>query len=197
MNQKQPIWTTPSYGETEQNILYEHFKEQNEALTARVCRVSNAQGSLPIILNLIRESGAVKVAAAGLSIIDESELERRARAAGINYQVNPPLEFMNTAQLGISQYNLGIAELGTLVQDACDIHTRLASMLPPVHIALVNISKLVRTFEEAIDVLTQTYGAILPEYLAYVTGPSRTSDIECVSTIGVHGPEFLTIVCID
>lgn len=197
MNQNQHIWKAPTYGEIEQNILYEEFKEQNEALTARVCRVSNAEASLSIILNLIRETGASRVAAAGLSMIDETELERRARAAGIEYCTNPSREFMNNAQLGIAGYDLGIAELGTLVQDARSIHTRLVSMLPPAHIALVRTSMLVRTFEDALDIIAKTYGAGLPEFLAYVTGPSRTSDIECVSTIGVHGPEFLMILCID
>jgi L-lactate dehydrogenase complex protein LldG len=92
---------------------------------------------------------------------------------------------------------LGIAELGTIVQDANSVHKRLVSMLPPTHLAVISTKTIVETFADSLEVIEKVYNGNPSNFLAFVTGPSKTADIERVLTIGVHGPGRLIVVCVD
>jgi L-lactate dehydrogenase complex protein LldG len=94
--------------------------------------------------------------------------------------------------VGVSNAQAGIAETGTLVLDsACERH-RLVSLVPPVHIAIVNASAIVETLGEALAWLRKDK-EISPA-ITFITGPSRTADIELTLTIGVHGPQELYVI---
>lgn len=93
--------------------------------------------------------------------------------------------------VGISTAQAAIAETGTLVLDsACERH-RLVSLVPPVHIAVVNASAIVETLSEALALLQEK--EISPA-ITFITGPSRTADIELTLAIGVHGPQELYVI---
>jgi L-lactate utilization protein LutC len=94
-------------------------------------------------------------------------------------------------EVGISTAQAAIAETGTLVLDsACERH-RLVSLVPPVHIAIVNASSIVETLSDALTLLQQK--EISPA-ITFITGPSRTADIELTLAIGVHGPQELYVI---
>ena len=105
------------------------------------------------------------------------------------------------ADIGISGANLAIAESGTLVIVSNEGNVRLATSLPPVHIALVTVEKFVETLEEAtllIKALTvASSGKKLTSYVSFITGPSSTTDIEKENVVGVHGPQEVHIVILD
>jgi L-lactate utilization protein LutC len=93
--------------------------------------------------------------------------------------------------VGISTAQAAIAETGTLVLDSdCERH-RLVSLVPPVHIALVNASAIVETLGDALTLLQKK--EISPA-ITFITGPSRTADIELTLAIGVHGPQELYVI---
>jgi iron-sulfur cluster protein len=105
------------------------------------------------------------------------------------------------ADIGISGANLAIAESGTLVIISNEGNVRLATTLPPVHIALVTAEKFVETLEEAtllIKALTiASSGKKLTSYVSFITGPSSTTDIEKENVVGVHGPQEVHVVILD
>jgi len=93
--------------------------------------------------------------------------------------------------VGVSTAQAAIAETGTLVLDsACERH-RLVSLVPPVHIAIVNASSIVETLGDALTLLQKK--EISPA-ITFITGPSRTADIELTLAIGVHGPQQLYVI---
>ena len=93
--------------------------------------------------------------------------------------------------VGISPAQAGIAETGTLILDsACERH-RLVSLVPPVHIAIINASAIVATLADALTLLQK---AEISPAITFITGPSRTADIELTLTIGVHGPQELYVI---
>jgi iron-sulfur cluster protein len=104
------------------------------------------------------------------------------------------------AEIGMSGANVVAADTGTLFQIENEGNIRLAGSVPPVHITLVGMEKVVPTLEDAFKTAEVTWrfaGYAVPSYVNLVSGPSKTGDIEKVVTYGAHGPRELTVIFLD
>ena len=98
--------------------------------------------------------------------------------------------------MGLTTADYGIADTGTLVINSNDEETRLATMLCEVHVAILAVSDIRETalsMTDELAALTRHKGS----YTAFITGASRTADIERVLAIGVHGPLELHIILVE
>jgi len=68
------------------------------------------------------------------------------------------------------------------------------SVLPPHHVVLAESCQLVSDLSEAFEVMEKIYGSNYPSSMSFITGPSRTADIEQQLVLGAHGPKKLTIL---
>lgn len=89
----------------------------------------------------------------------------------------------------------GIAETGTLLVASNAATPNALHFLPEYHVALIDAAAIVGSYEEALARLQASGG--LPRVVTFVTGPSRTADIEKTPQVGVHGPRQLLIIVID
>ena len=109
-------------------------------------------------------------------------------------------EFID-ADMGITGANVAIAETGSLMIISNEGNARLVSTLPEVHVAILGIEKIVPGLDDAMAVLRllskSATGQPLTTYIPFITGPSRTADIELSLTIGVHGPKEVHIILLD
>jgi L-lactate dehydrogenase complex protein LldG len=94
--------------------------------------------------------------------------------------------------VGISTAQAAIAETGTLILDTARERHRLLSLVPPAHIAIVAASTIRETLSDGLALL-QSGDEISPA-VTFITGPSRTADIELTLAIGVHGPQELYVI---
>jgi iron-sulfur cluster protein len=105
------------------------------------------------------------------------------------------------ADIGITGGNALIAETGTLMLVTNEGNADLATTLPAVHIAVVGIEKLVPTIDDAIAIVKllarSGTGQKITSYTQFITGPSRSADIELKTQIGVHGPKEVHFVLLD
>jgi iron-sulfur cluster protein len=104
------------------------------------------------------------------------------------------------ADIGISGANVVAAETGTLFIIENEGNIRLATGAPEVHVALVGMEKLVPTLSDAYKVSEVTWryaNYTIPSYVSLVSGPSKTGDIEKVTTYGAHGPREFHVVFLD
>lgn len=101
------------------------------------------------------------------------------------------------AVAGVTGSNHGLAETGTVVVDSTPELVRLASTLPERHFVVVDPATILLGQQEAGEALAGLQHQQPADYLAYITGPSRTADIERVLTIGVHGPCELYILLLS
>jgi len=104
------------------------------------------------------------------------------------------------ADIGMSGANVVAADTGTLFLIENEGNIRLATGAPPVHIALVGMEKLVPTLGDAYKVAEVTWryaNYTVPSYVSLVSGPSKTGDIEKVTTYGAHGPKELHVIFMD
>ena len=175
----------------------ETFKSRAEAVSAEVHRFAAKADALQFILEFLRSEGicdaprgfALWADGPFLNGVDKQMLSREV--PGLRFEITR--ELAAEAKIGISQMDWGIANTGTLVQDAAAADRRLVSTLPPIHIALLQSERLLADLPSLLNKShpDQT------NYISFITGPSRTADIERVLTIGVHGPERLIIVVVD
>jgi L-lactate utilization protein LutC len=104
-----------------------------------------------------------------------------------------------TADLGLTGVDLAVAETGSLVLRSGPGRPRSTSLLPPCHVAMFDRGRLVESLAQAGIVLEawhegpSPYGATV----SFITGPSRTADIELTLTRGVHGPKEVHAVFVD
>jgi L-lactate dehydrogenase complex protein LldG len=104
------------------------------------------------------------------------------------------------ADIGISGANVVAAETGTLFIIENEGNIRLATSVPPVHIALVGMEKLVPAIADAHKVTEVTWryaNYTVPSYVSMISGPSKTGDIEKVTTYGAHGPKDYHVIFLD
>lgn len=178
------------------DALYKEFKEKAEVLSAEVHRAANINEAGQLVTKLIGELGVDKAVYAPSPLVDAVDVTAIGKAAGVEMTSEKLREHAANAGLGISELEYAIAEIGTLVGNATSIESRMVSILPPVHMVLLRSENILPTLLDAISVYNKNLGE-LPRYLTFVSGPSRTADIERVLTIGVHGPGRLIIVFID
>lgn len=94
---------------------------------------------------------------------------------------------MLAADIGISSADRAIAETGTLLVCAKAGQERAASLLPPVHVAIIERRQIVPDLIDALQPFA-SQSESMPSNISLITGPSKTGDIELQLTTGVHGP---------
>jgi L-lactate dehydrogenase complex protein LldG len=98
--------------------------------------------------------------------------------------------------MGVTIADFGIAETGTLVIDSSSEDVRLATMISEVHVAVLPSGRIRKTSYDLEEELRNRL-ATAPNYWAFITGASRTADIERVLALGVHGPLELHILVLE
>lgn len=176
--------------------LFPEFEKRAKAAATEVFRVKAPLEAAELILTLAGQTGARKVVSTETPLLDEAGLKDAFTAAGIEfYNVQKDIAaHAPAADIGISGVEFGIAESGSVCQDSYSIESRLVSTLPPVHIVLLDSNLIVPGISEAFAILSRAFDR---GYVTFITGPSRTADIEVVLTIGVHGPVRLVIIAVD
>lgn len=112
--------------------------------------------------------------------------------AGLSIEARPS---NGDDKLGITGVYCALAENGTLMLLSGENTHATTSLLPETHIAIVPASRIVRTMEDAWDLLRQERGH-LPRQVNFVSGPSRTADIEMTLVIGAHGPFRVHVIVV-
>ena len=127
------------------------------------------------------------MAAPGLSPQDAAALEAKCRKRGIVLATEGLRDHLAGIDIGFTMADYGIAETGTLVLDSSSEDLRLATMISEVHVAVLPVSAIRPTALDLQTELREMTGRS-PSYTAFITGASRTADIERVLALGVHGP---------
>jgi len=95
--------------------------------------------------------------------------------------------------LGVTTCESLVAESGTVLVSA-GISGRAPSVLPPIHLVIATADQLVADIDTSIERLRTRYPDLLPSTMSWITGPSRTADIEKILVLGAHGPKRLAVL---
>jgi len=123
-------------------------------------------------------------------------LADRLLAAGLSLVEQGFRNHAGNAKAGITGVNFAMADTGTIALESTAEEIRLATTLPEIQFALLDPEKIFSDSLQAVEPLRLLHQRDPRNYIAYITGPSRTADIERVLTIGVHGPKELHILLV-
>ena len=135
---------------------------------------------------------------AGPGLDDETfaQLAEMAESRGMSAIRDGLRDHVGGLEVSLTYADYGIAETGTLVIDSRSEDLRLATMLAETHIAMLPVSRIRATAYEMETELNALIGGS-PSFTAFITGASRTADIERVLAMGVHGPLELHILLLE
>jgi L-lactate dehydrogenase complex protein LldG len=194
-----PVFWREQKFESDQPLAF--FKRNLEALTGKVVVVQNGKEANQQIKLWLKVLNAKTVI-----MWDHPELKEHIHLeeTGIKVDYWSPArgrelaKVAEQADVGITWVDYAIGYTGTLALFSTPNQGRLVSLLPPTHIAVFRKSNLVPTMSAVISRLNEQHKAgRLPSAVEFITGPSRTSDIEMDLSIGVHGPSKVWTVVID
>jgi L-lactate dehydrogenase complex protein LldG len=102
---------------------------------------------------------------------------------------------LESSDVGITECDALVAQTGSVLVTSRSAGGRVLSVLPPHHVVLARHDQLVPDLAAALAGARDTYRDGWPSMLSFITGPSRTADIERILVLGAHGPKRLTIYC--
>jgi L-lactate dehydrogenase complex protein LldG len=175
-----PLYLPRVERDTEQRIAL--FTAALEKLAGRVMRCRSREAA--------RE--AVTALTAGKSAVISGASYLRACAITVPPEFSAPCA---DADVGITSADFALADTGTLVMISGREESRLVSLLPPAHIAVVPVSRLLENLDALLVRIPQP--ADKSSSMVLITGPSRTADIEQILVRGVHGPGEITVILVE
>ena len=96
-------------------------------------------------------------------------------------------------QAGITGCEFLVARTGSVVISSAGESGRQMNIFPPTHVVIAKKEQLVDYPADALEALQKKYGEVLPSMISFVSGPSRTADIEKTLVLGAHGPKMLHV----
>jgi L-lactate dehydrogenase complex protein LldG len=105
-------------------------------------------------------------------------------------------ESLERCSVGLTACDALIAQTGSILLTARSAGGRALSVLPPHHVVVATSDQLLPDLPAAFELLHMKYGDNYPSFATFITGPSRTGDIERILVLGAHGPRSLTVILV-
>ncbi|EFI35509.1 protein of unknown function DUF162 [Desulfonatronospira thiodismutans ASO3-1] len=205
-----------------QNEMVETFTAKAKAVSAEVRHIKSMQEAFDYTVNICVDKEACQFLMAGceLPVSDEAQqlceikpgekviaapalddknlsgLTSQAEKQGITTITSELRRYLGGIDIGLAVADLGLAETGTLVLKSASEDLRLATMICEINVMVLPLSRMRQGSYDAEKELSEMLrdGA---NYLSFITGASRTADIERVLALGVHGPLELHILLLE
>jgi L-lactate dehydrogenase complex protein LldG len=161
------------------------FKNELEAVSGQFIICAGEEDLYQKLAALLEEKGLPFL------FSKDSAITKKLQQAGIPVEEDEAV-FVHISA-GITPCEVLIARTGSVVVSTAGESGRQMHVFPPIHIILANGSQLVDYPGDSLDLLQKKYGKKLPSALTFITGPSRTADIEKTLVLGAHGPKELII----
>ncbi len=178
-----------------------------------VARCPGAEDALDYVVSLARRMGATSVARSEQAVFDMVPVDAALAGAGAlcwaavydgAYARDEVRRRLADSSMGITGADYAIAETGSVIVLPRRGLSRLVSVVPPVHVAIVRPRDILGTLDDLFALRRLEYhrngesgNPDMGSYLNFITGPSRTADIEQTIVVGVHGPREVHMVLLD
>jgi len=103
---------------------------------------------------------------------------------------------LESCDAGITACEAVVAQTGSILVSSASCGGRGLSILPHVHVVVATLDQLVATLADALHAIRDRHAGHMPSMLSFITGPSRTGDIERILVLGAHGPKELIVILV-
>jgi L-lactate utilization protein LutC len=206
--QEQKVRTIQAKNEARRERLITALLSRAEQMGWRVNRVPGPEEAARAVAEIARDAGAKKAARSAQDIFKRVDVDGALRKMGINPLVLASGRTRHRSQLkglsfeaevGITGVDYAIAETGSCVVIPRKGLSRMVSLAPPVYIALVEPAQVMESLDDVFAIRRMQYmqnNGRDTNYMNFISGPSRTADIEMTISIGVHGPGQVHLIMI-
>lgn len=184
--------------------LLERFTREMVNLKGEVFPVVGNEAACQKVMELLRSHDTRQLIAWDFQHIPVDGLEQSIRSAGVEILIpethdefrDEMVQAASQAQVGLTGVDAAAAATGTLIVSTAPGKGRMPTVLAPVHIAVMTLDQLVPRIESWVAQQRAQGLATMQSAanICFITGPSRTGDIEMEIVLGVHGPAKLQVV---
>jgi L-lactate utilization protein LutC len=188
--------------EDERIELLERFESELTRIGVRTHHAATIDSAAEYVEHIASKREARIIIGSCAEVVESLGLDVRLGTHGIRYVTEAGeanfRSIASEADIGVSGIDYALADTGTLVLLTGEGQARSISLLPPVHIAVVNPDQIVSGLDDLFALArSERKDKQLPSAVTFITGPSRTADIELTLVIGVHGPQELHVVILE
>jgi len=191
--------------------LISQFEESCNQLPVKVFRVESVEQVHQRLSSILRDKGIMKAVLWDSGLILSMEIEALLKKLGVRNvwksekgpsrpeQMKEYSKKMGQAEVGITGADYALADTGTLVLRSVSGQDRGSSLLPPLHITLLESSRILPGSDELLSIIAEDtkHEGFMKSCITLITGPSKTADIELTLVRGVHGPGELFVILLD
>jgi L-lactate dehydrogenase complex protein LldG len=169
------------------------FTENIEKLRGVPCRVTDFQAAAEAIATLARERGWQRVAGHAHPFVEPVLAHLPCSVQRVDGSAGFDKNALEACDAGITACEAAVAQTGSILVSSRTCGGRGLSILPHVHIAVLTVDQVVATVGDALHLTRERAAGRMPSMLSFITGPSRTGDIERILVLGAHGPKELFV----
>ena len=189
----------PDGGDSQEESL-SIFSENSERLKTQLHRTADMAAAATLLRSLISERGWKRVAYHSAALSGPITGAIPCESYCIDTPgVTPPAfnkDTLESCDAGITLCEALVAQTGSIVVSSATCGGRALSILPHTHIVIATADQVTPTLGDALAAAKERHQGQMPSMLGFITGPSRTGDIERILVLGAHGPKELIVIIV-
>lgn len=164
-------------------------------LKAELHQVADATAAAAFLADLARNRNWKRVAIHGHPLVAAAAA---TLACGTERVDAGPFDkdALEACDAGLTACEVLVAQTGSVLVSSATCGGRALSVLPHVHVVVATADQVVPTLGDALHAVRERHAGRLPSMLSFITGPSRTGDIERILVLGAHGPKELLVLLV-
>ena len=170
------------------------FAERSESLRTEFFQCLTADAAAQHLAGMARENAWKRLALHAGRLTDAVAASLPASLALLPIDAGYEKDALEACDAGLTECESLVAQTGSVCVTARSSGGRALSVLPPHHVVIASRAQLVADLSGAYEHLAAKYGASYPSFISFISGPSRTGDIERILVLGAHGPKKLTVL---
>lgn len=191
-------------GDERRERLIEQFAAELTRVGGHLFRAASLAAASEYVERLTLSAGARRVIGWDSALVESIAPADLFERMGVEFlpdrAAGTASDFVRAAidsEIGITAADYALADTGTLVLISGPGRARAASLVPPVHLAVVDARRIISGLDDLFLLLAETSNGSASHpasAITFITGPSRTADIELTLVVGVHGPQQLHVI---
>ena len=187
-------WLPPVQPQLQERIAL--FGKLSEMLRTEFVQCSTAKAAATHIAALASAESWTRIALHAGELCDAIAADFPPTLALLKIDAGYDKRELEACDAGFTECECLVAQTGSVCVTAPSSGGRALSVLPPHHIVIARQSQVVPDLTAAYELLAAKYRGTYPSFISFITGPSRTGDIERILVLGAHGPKKLTVLLV-